>query len=108
MGGVGNNIEKENRTGQIHLKRSGEGKKKRPGGRKGSLLVKRKSRAQEKSSSERIRSKGSRAHELVRKLYRKEDPFHLLNPNLATVVITTSLHMSVPSVLKLLVPIVKS
>lgn len=45
---------------------------------------------------------------LVRKLYRKEDPFHLLNPNLATVVITTSLHMSVPSVLKLLVPIVKS
>ena len=28
VGGVGNNIEKENRTGQIHLKRSGEGKKK--------------------------------------------------------------------------------
>lgn len=55
MGGVGNNIEKENRTGQIHLKRSGE-KKKRPGGRKGSLLVKRKSRAQEKSSSKRIGS----------------------------------------------------
>ena len=91
MGGVGNNIEKENRTGQIHLKRSGEGKKKRPGGRKGSLLVKRKSRAQEKSSIKRIRSKGSRhMNWLVRKLYRKEDPFHLINPNLATVVITTS------------------
>ena len=29
MGGVGNNTEKENRTGQIHLKRSGEEKKKK-------------------------------------------------------------------------------
>ena len=58
MGGVGNNTEKENRTGQIHLKRSGEEKKKkRPGIRKGILLVNRKSRAQEKSSSKRIGSK---------------------------------------------------
>lgn len=69
---------KQDRTDSSEKIRRGE--KKRPGGRKGSLLVKRKSRAQEKSSSERIRSKGSRAHELVRKLYRKKDPFHLLNP----------------------------
>lgn len=47
------------KTGQDRfiLKDQERKKKKRPGRRKGSLLVKRKSRAQEKSSSKRIGSK---------------------------------------------------
>lgn len=45
------------KTGQDRfILKDQERKKKRPGGRKGSLLVKRKSRAQEKSSSKRIGS----------------------------------------------------
>ena len=103
MGGVGNNIEKENRTGQIHLKRSKDQEEEKEVCWLREEVEHRKSKA--------VREQGANEVEhmnwLVRKLYRKEDPFHLLNLNLATVT-TTSLHIRVPSELKLLVPIVKS